>query len=263
MTKAPDGRRRPPTGALPPTEPLTASQVRQNAAAKRMLRRLVQGENPPTAPMSIVDRLAGSPYANPMIQVGGVDASARKTIDFALHLAEVHVPLWRRRPGSGNQHHRDHRRPGPEKHRSGHHQPVGGHQLRPQGPDSHHPAACGAVLDQQLRGPGPGTPAGHGHRGRRRGPRRGSPPARRDYPQFQAVPSLDGHSGVRRVLGRLRRCARRRSRSLRRGLRFQPAGQPAGTATGQMAHPGLLHHRLVFLPGHTSSPCSCGGSAAW
>ncbi|KIS28505.1 Inner membrane protein YjjP [Arthrobacter sp. SPG23] len=88
MTKAPDGRRRPPTTALPPTQPLTASQVRQNAAAKRMLRRLVQGENPPTAPMSIVDRLAGSPYANPMIQVGGVDTSARKTIDFALHLAE-------------------------------------------------------------------------------------------------------------------------------------------------------------------------------
>ena len=88
MTKAPDGRRRPPTAALPPTQPLTASQVRQNAAAKRMLRRLVQGENPPTAPMSIVDRLAGSPDANPMIQVGGVDTSARKTIDFALHLAE-------------------------------------------------------------------------------------------------------------------------------------------------------------------------------
>jgi uncharacterized membrane protein YjjP (DUF1212 family) len=53
------------------------------------LKRLVHGENPPTAPMSIVDRLAGSPYANPMIQVGGVDASARKTIDFALHLAET------------------------------------------------------------------------------------------------------------------------------------------------------------------------------
>ena len=35
-----------------------------------------------------MDRLAGSPYANPMIQVGGVDASARKTIDFALKLAE-------------------------------------------------------------------------------------------------------------------------------------------------------------------------------
>lgn len=88
MTKEPDGRRRPPTDALPKTEPMSPTQVRQNAAAKRMLRRLVQGENPPTAPMSIVDRLAGSPYANPMIQVGGVDASARKTIDFALHLAE-------------------------------------------------------------------------------------------------------------------------------------------------------------------------------
>ncbi|MGO4228760.1 threonine/serine exporter ThrE family protein [Arthrobacter sp. YAF34] len=88
MNTQPDGRRRPPTDGLPRTEPMSAMQVRQNAAAKRMLRRLVQGENPPTAPLSIVDRLAGSPYANPMIQVGGVDASARKTIDFALKLAE-------------------------------------------------------------------------------------------------------------------------------------------------------------------------------
>ncbi|WP_104062839.1 threonine/serine exporter ThrE family protein [Arthrobacter sp. 4R501] len=82
-------RRRPPTDGLPNTEPLTPSQLRQDAAAKRMLRRLVRGENPPTAPLSIVDRLAGSPYANPMIQVGGVDTSARKTLDFSLHLAET------------------------------------------------------------------------------------------------------------------------------------------------------------------------------
>ncbi len=88
MTQVPDGRGRPRTGALPPTEPMSSMQLGQHAAGKRMLRRLVQGENPPTAPMSIVDRLAGSPYANPMIQVGGVDTSARKTIDFALHLAE-------------------------------------------------------------------------------------------------------------------------------------------------------------------------------
>jgi uncharacterized membrane protein YjjP (DUF1212 family) len=88
MTKQADGPQRPHTDGLPKTEPLSPSQVHQNAAAKRMLRRLVQGENPPTAPLSIVDRLAGSPYANPMIQVGGVDTSARKTIDFALHLAE-------------------------------------------------------------------------------------------------------------------------------------------------------------------------------
>jgi hypothetical protein len=52
------------TDGLPKTEPLTPSQMRQNAAAKRMLRRLVQGENPPTAPLNIVDRLTGSPYAN-------------------------------------------------------------------------------------------------------------------------------------------------------------------------------------------------------
>lgn len=86
MTDRPDNR--PNTDGLPKTQPLRPSQVRQNVNAKRMLRRLVQGENPPTAPLSIVDRLAGSPYANPTIQVGGVDASARKTIDFALHMAE-------------------------------------------------------------------------------------------------------------------------------------------------------------------------------
>lgn len=101
MNKTPDGRhgRRPdsaprPVGAprtdgLPATAPMSPLRGRQNAAAKGMIRRLVQGENPPTAPLSIVDRLAGSPYANPMIQVGGVDTSARKTIDFALTLAEA------------------------------------------------------------------------------------------------------------------------------------------------------------------------------
>ncbi|MFF2030807.1 threonine/serine exporter ThrE family protein [Arthrobacter sp. NPDC058192] len=88
MNTEPDRRRSPRADGLPRTEPMSPMQVRQNAAAKRMLRRLVQGENPPTAPLSIVDRLVGSPYANPMIQVGGVDASARKTIDFALKLAE-------------------------------------------------------------------------------------------------------------------------------------------------------------------------------
>lgn len=55
----------------------------------RVLRKLLQGESPPTAPMNIVERLAGSPYANPIIQVGGQDASARKTLDFALNLAET------------------------------------------------------------------------------------------------------------------------------------------------------------------------------
>jgi uncharacterized membrane protein YjjP (DUF1212 family) len=89
MTDRPDPGKRPHTDGLPKTEPLSPAQIRQNAAAKQMLRRLVKGENPPTAPLSIVDRLTGSPYANPTIQVGGVDTSARKTLDFALHLAET------------------------------------------------------------------------------------------------------------------------------------------------------------------------------
>ncbi|MHA7210336.1 threonine/serine exporter family protein [Arthrobacter sp. MDT1-65] len=84
-------RQRPPrpTDALP-TTPLSApSSSRPNAAARTVLRRLVQGEAPPTQAMSIVERLAGSPYANPMIHVGGPDASARKALDFALNLAET------------------------------------------------------------------------------------------------------------------------------------------------------------------------------
>ncbi|WP_423722593.1 threonine/serine ThrE exporter family protein [Arthrobacter caoxuetaonis] len=60
-----------------------------SAAARRMLRRLVQGETPPTQAMSIVERLAGSPYANPRVRSGGPDASARKTLDFALGMAET------------------------------------------------------------------------------------------------------------------------------------------------------------------------------
>lgn len=62
---------------------------RTNKAARSVLRKLVQGESPPTAPMNIVDRLAGSPYANFTIQVGEAEESARKTIDFALRLAET------------------------------------------------------------------------------------------------------------------------------------------------------------------------------
>ncbi|TDK26419.1 threonine/serine exporter family protein [Arthrobacter crusticola] len=77
-----------PTDALP-TTPRTVRPDRSNAAARNVLRRLVQGEEPPTQAMSIVERLAGSPYANPTIQVGGPDASARKTLDFALSLAET------------------------------------------------------------------------------------------------------------------------------------------------------------------------------
>ena len=82
-------RRIPASRDMPKAEAVTPAQARANASAKRMLRRLVQGETPPTAPMQIVDRLAGSPYANFTIQVGKAEESARKTIDFALRLAET------------------------------------------------------------------------------------------------------------------------------------------------------------------------------
>ena len=74
----------PAAGLIPIVSPM-----RTNNAARSVLRKLVQGEAPPTAPMNIVDRLAGTPYANFTIQVGQVEESARKTIDFALRLAET------------------------------------------------------------------------------------------------------------------------------------------------------------------------------
>ncbi|MFC8302740.1 threonine/serine exporter ThrE family protein [Specibacter sp. NPDC057265] len=88
MTTNPHGRKTqgtaPAAGLIPVVAP-----ARPNKAARNVLRKLVQGEAPPTAPMNIVDRLAGSPYANFTIQVGKAEESARKTIDFALRLAET------------------------------------------------------------------------------------------------------------------------------------------------------------------------------
>lgn len=76
-------------GSHQPGSDGAARQDGSSAAARRMLRRLVQGEAPPTQAMSIVERLAGSPYANPRVRTGGPDASARKTLDLALGLAET------------------------------------------------------------------------------------------------------------------------------------------------------------------------------
>ncbi|SDI06244.1 Uncharacterized membrane protein YjjP, DUF1212 family [Arthrobacter subterraneus] len=77
-----------PTDALPIT-PQAARPDRSQLAARKMLRRLVQGEAPPTQAMNLVERLAGSPFANPTVQVGGPDVGARRTLDFALSLAET------------------------------------------------------------------------------------------------------------------------------------------------------------------------------
>jgi uncharacterized membrane protein YjjP (DUF1212 family) len=97
-TAKPDGTGQPPRKprarkTMPGQHGTGSSSLRQqdrsSAAARRMLRRLVQGETPPTQAMSIVERLAGSPYANPLVRTAGPDASARKTLDLALSLAET------------------------------------------------------------------------------------------------------------------------------------------------------------------------------
>lgn len=84
MSNSPSSRNYDDVGMIP-----IVAAGRPNKAARSVLRKLVQGETPPTAPMNIVDRLAGSPYANFTIQVGTAEESARKTIDFALRLAET------------------------------------------------------------------------------------------------------------------------------------------------------------------------------
>ncbi|MFL4478754.1 threonine/serine exporter family protein [Paeniglutamicibacter sp. ORCA_105] len=65
--------------ALPP---------RANPAAKRMISRLLASDSPPTQAFNIVERLKGTPYANPKVNAAQ-DASARKTLEFALDLAET------------------------------------------------------------------------------------------------------------------------------------------------------------------------------
>ncbi|WP_411733329.1 threonine/serine exporter family protein [Paeniglutamicibacter sp.] len=65
--------------ALPP---------RVNPAAKRMISRLLATDAPPTQAFNIVERLKGTPYANPKVNAAQ-DASARKTLIFALDLAET------------------------------------------------------------------------------------------------------------------------------------------------------------------------------
>ncbi|GAA1872741.1 hypothetical protein GCM10009715_19440 [Paeniglutamicibacter psychrophenolicus] len=65
--------------ALPP---------RANPAARRMISRLLASDTPPTQAFNIVERLKGTPYANPKVNAAK-DASARKTLEFALDLAET------------------------------------------------------------------------------------------------------------------------------------------------------------------------------
>ncbi|EMQ97782.1 threonine/serine exporter family protein [Paeniglutamicibacter gangotriensis] len=67
---------------------LPAMPPRVNPAAKRMISRFLASDTPPTQAINIVDRLRGTPYANPKVNAAQ-DASARKTLEFALDLAET------------------------------------------------------------------------------------------------------------------------------------------------------------------------------
>lgn len=87
-----------PTHALPTTpQAVQPSALRGTAGARRILRRMVQGEAPPTQAMSIVDRLAGTPYARAMPRVEMPEPettsssyeAARKTLDLCLNIAET------------------------------------------------------------------------------------------------------------------------------------------------------------------------------
>ncbi|WP_372698495.1 threonine/serine exporter family protein [Arthrobacter sp. JSM 101049] len=96
----PEARTSPQTAAqtvVPPTPTRPASPLptvaraasKANPAARRMFSKIMQTESPPTQAFSIVDRLVGSPYANPTIQQPAeYDANARQTLEFALDLAE-------------------------------------------------------------------------------------------------------------------------------------------------------------------------------
>ncbi|GAA3699941.1 hypothetical protein GCM10022377_11290 [Zhihengliuella alba] len=100
----------PPTQAYPgsqahPVHPQTAPQpttaAQQRAgrgrlpswrpapSARRVFSRLLTTEHPPTQAFSIVDRLVGSPYANPTVQTGVHETDARETLEFTLDLAEI------------------------------------------------------------------------------------------------------------------------------------------------------------------------------
>ncbi len=70
------------SGGLPALPP------RVNPTAKRMISRWLASDTPPTQAFNIVERLKGTPYANPKVNAAQ-DASARKTLEFALDLAET------------------------------------------------------------------------------------------------------------------------------------------------------------------------------
>lgn len=76
------------TGQVTTEDGLTVVPTRANPVARRLLAKMWVSDAPPTQALNIVERLKGTPYANPQINID-VDASARATMEFALDLAET------------------------------------------------------------------------------------------------------------------------------------------------------------------------------
>ncbi|MDO4919287.1 threonine/serine exporter ThrE family protein [Kocuria sp.] len=72
-----------PRGAYP------AARVEPARAPRSLLRSLVRGDAAPTAPMRVVDRLTATPFQHLRKFGDGTDRQARRTLNFALRLAET------------------------------------------------------------------------------------------------------------------------------------------------------------------------------
>ena len=78
----------PATTAIPrATYP--ATRVKPSRAPRSLLRSLVQGDTAPTAPMRVVDRLTATPFQHLRKFGDSTERQARRTLNFALRLAET------------------------------------------------------------------------------------------------------------------------------------------------------------------------------
>ncbi|MDN3225916.1 threonine/serine exporter family protein [Kocuria rhizophila] len=66
-----------------------ATRVEPSKPPKSLLRSLVRGDVAPTAPMRVLDRLTATPFQNLRKFGDGTDRQARRTLNFALRLAET------------------------------------------------------------------------------------------------------------------------------------------------------------------------------
>lgn len=71
-------------------EGITLMPTRANPVARRLLAKMWISDTPPTEALNIVERLQGTPYANPKVN-NQQDASSRRTMEFALDLGETLV----------------------------------------------------------------------------------------------------------------------------------------------------------------------------